>query len=255
MLLELRAPAELGLFLGAAPFLQLAPVLPRPEGRGRPVLVMPGFVASDASTLPLRLLLQGLGHQPWSWGLGRNLGPTSEILAGIVRRLHEVVDKAGEPVCLVGWSLGGVYARGLALWYPDLVDQVISLGSPFNLSFGEQTSLDPIYGWLERYKGYARSRGEIDLDRIPRPSTAVYTRTDGVVAWESCRQTPGELAENVEVWGSHCGLGVNVTVAYVVADRLRHTGPTWRPFAPSPAFRPLFPAADPAPGTGTGRAT
>ena len=102
---ELRAPAELGLFLGAFPLLHAAP-----RGRSRPVLVLPGFVAGDSSTLPLRALLGRLGHQPLSWGLGTNLGPTADTVSGLVRRLHEAAEQAGEPVSLVGWSLGGIYA-------------------------------------------------------------------------------------------------------------------------------------------------
>ena len=181
---ELRAPAELGLFLGAFPLLHAAP-----RGRARPVLVLPGFVASDSSTLPLRVLLGRLGHQPLSWGLGTNFGPTAETIDGIVRRLHEAAELAGEPVPLVGWSLGGIYARALALWHPELVDQVISLGSPFNIGHREPTSLDPLWDVLGRRQKFVGHRGQLELDQVPCPSTALFSRTDGVVAWQSCRQT------------------------------------------------------------------
>lgn len=241
---ELRAPAELGLFLGAFPLLHAAP-----RGRARPVLVLPGFVSGDSSTLPLRALLARLGHQPLSWGLGTNLGPTAETITGIVRRLHEAAEQAGEPVPLVGWSLGGIYARALALWHPELVDQVISLGSPFNIGHREPTSLDHMWELLGRWQRFVGHRGQLELDEVPCPSTALFSRTDGVVAWESCRQTEHARAENIEVRGSHCGLGVNVAAAYAVADRLARASHDWRPFEPPGLLRPLFPGLSPTPAS------
>ncbi len=233
---ELRAPAELGLFLGAFPLLHAAP-----RGPSRPVLVLPGFVAGDSSTLPLRALLGRLGHQPLSWGLGTNLGPTADTVSGLVRRLHEAAEQAGEPVSLVGWSLGGIYARALAQWHPELVDQVITLGSPFNIGHREPTSLDPMWAVLGRWQRFVGHRGELELDEVPCPSTALFSRTDGVVSWESCRQTEHPTAENIEVRGSHCGLGVNVAVAYAVADRLARASHEWRSFQPPSLLRPLYP--------------
>ena len=233
--LEFLAPAELGLFLAASPLLRLSP-----RGDGGPVLVMPGFTASDASTLPLRMLLRELGHRPAPWGLGRNLGPTPETLTGISDRLHEVADQSGRAVSIIGWSLGGVYGRALAQWHPELVNQVISLGSPFNIEPDESTTVSPFYNWLSRHRRFIK-RDEVDLDTVPCPSSSVYSRTDGVVAWQSCLQTVGPTAENIEVMGSHCGLGVNVAATYAITDRLAGSDKPWEPFRPPSHLRALYP--------------
>lgn len=233
---ELRAPAELGLFIGAAPLFRAAP-----RGRPRDVLLLPGFGASDLSMVPLRALLRRMGHRPQGWGQGRNLGPTQDTVNGLIDRLSEMTDAAGEPVPIVGWSLGGIYARVLAQWHPENVDQVISLGSPFNIEFHEQTAVSPLYEWFERRNGFVQRRGDIELDEIPCPSTAIFSRTDGVVAWSSCRQTVRARAENIEVRGSHCALGVNVAAVYAIADRLTKTQQDWEPFVPPAHLRALYP--------------
>ncbi|MEM9564806.1 MAG: alpha/beta hydrolase [Actinomycetota bacterium] len=235
--LELRAPVELAAFVAANPALQLAP-----RGDGRPVLVLPGFVASDSSTVPLRTLLRQLGHRPYGWGLGRNLGPTPDVVVGLQQLLVEASDAAGGPVPIVGWSLGGVYGRYLSMIDTDRVSQVISLGSPFNIGIDELALPTPLWDALAEEGDFVHDRGTIDLDRIPVPSTAVYSRTDGVVAWRSCIQTPRRFAENVEVCGSHIGLGVSVSVALVIADRLAQTDDRWRPFEKRRTRAPwLFP--------------
>lgn len=235
-LLELRAPSELGLFLAAAPLLHAAP-----RGPSRRVMILPGFVASDVSTAPLRILLGRLGHEPTGWRLGRNLGPTDEILDGMVHRLEEEADIAGAAIPLIGWSLGGIYARVLGKENPDLVDQVITLGSPFNIGVDERTSVSGIWNSMSRRREFVRDRASLDVDSIPMPSTSVYTRTDGIVAWQSCVQTETARSENIEVYGSHIGLGVNVAVAYLIADRLTRTKSDWVHFDPPTALRPLFP--------------
>ncbi len=239
--LELRAPFELAAFVAANPALQRAP-----RGDGRPVLVLPGFVASDASTVPLRILLHQLGHRPYGWGLGRNLGPTPEVVVGLQRLLVEASDAAGGPVPIVGWSLGGIYGRYLSMIDTDRVSQVISLGSPFNIGIDELALPTPLWDALAEQGDFVHDRGTIDLDRIPVPSTAVYSRTDGVVAWRSCVQTPRRIAENVEVCGSHVGLGANVSVALVIADRLAQPDGRWRRFDKRRSRAPwLFPRRRP----------
>ena len=242
-LLELRAAGELGLFLAATPLLHAAP-----RGPSRRVMVLPGFVVGDTSTAPLRMLLGRLGHEPTGWRLGRNLGPTDEVIDGMVHRLREEADKAGAPIPLIGWSLGGIYARVLGQENPDLVDQVITLGSPFNIGVDERTSVSGIWDSLGRHRQFVRDRASLDVDSIPMPSTSVYTRTDGIVAWQSCLQSESERSENIEVYGSHCGLGVNVAVAYLIADRLTRTDSNWSQFDPPTALRPLFPQRRPVHG-------
>ncbi|MEL7155090.1 MAG: alpha/beta hydrolase [Actinomycetota bacterium] len=232
---ELRAPAELGVFLGLAPLWRAMPAAP-----ARTVLVVPGFGTDDRATAPLRTALRRLGHRPRRWAQGRNGGPTPERIEGLTRRLRALADEAGEPIPIVGWSLGGVYGRVMAQWHRELVDQVISLGSPFNLGDRSGGFVTDLYSRAEAEGRFVRRRGEVDLDVIERPSTSIYTRSDGIVPWRACVQTPSATAENVEVRGSHCGLGVNLSAAYVVADRLRFRGGDWQPFRPPPLLRPLY---------------
>jgi len=235
--LELMAPAEYGLFAAATPW------FPKVDpARSQTVLVMPGLVASDVSTRPLRRLLRRMGHRAVGWELGRNHGPTQEILDGIDRRLIEETERAGGPVTLVGWSLGGIYARYLAVERPAMVRQVISLGSPFNIEHAEPTNVSGIYERNGRKVRFVKDRGSVELDRIPVPSTAIYTTTDGIVAWRSCRQTPDSESENVRVHGSHCGLGVNTSAASVIADRLAQPDGSWAPFRPNLFTAALFPS-------------
>src|SRR5260370_28095154 len=121
-----RAAADLAGLLVAAPWLATAP-----RGDGHGVLVLPGLLASDASTLPLRGFLSWLGYDVRGWNLGRNEGPTEEVLAGLPRALLAHARRTGRPVSVIGWSLGGIYARELARRQPKHVRRVITLGSPF----------------------------------------------------------------------------------------------------------------------------
>ena len=126
MFLEGRAISELGAFLGALPLLSLAP-----KGDGHPVLVLPGLVASDTSTRPLRSFLKSRGYAVSGWRQGRNLGLRQGVQHAMVDLVQELNDTHGRKVSLVGWSLGGLYARQLAKMMPDRVRSVITLGSPF----------------------------------------------------------------------------------------------------------------------------
>lgn len=233
---ELLAPAEYGLFTAATPWFP-----PVGEAQADTVLVMPGLIASDVSTRPLRRLLRRMGHHAVGWDLGRNHGPTQEIVEGIERRLIEEATRVGGPITLIGWSLGGIYARYLASERPDLVRQVISLGSPFNIGHDESTNASGVYERNGRQVRFVKDRDSVELDQIPVPSTAIYTTTDGIVSWRSCRQTPGPKAENVRVRGSHCGLGVNTSAAVVIADRLAQPRDLWRPFRAGLLTAALFP--------------
>src|SRR5215472_11827188 len=102
-----------------------------PRGDGHGVLVLPGLLASDVSTALLRRFVRRLGYDVRGWSLGRNRGPTDEVLDELPRRLSALAERTGQPVSLIGWSLGGIYARELARRYPAQVRQVITLGSPF----------------------------------------------------------------------------------------------------------------------------
>ncbi len=202
-----------------------------PKGDGHPVLVLPGFTAADGSTLQLRALLRRLGYRTFGWKLGNNLGPTPQIVRGLEARLLEIAEKEEQPITIIGWSLGGIYARDLARQHPDLVRQVITLGSPIRMTPGDPSAASRLWETLEPLHD-TRAVGRIGEqdEPMPVPSTAVYTRSDGVVHWRLCLEVKGPQSESVEVFGSHCGLGFNTSVAIVVADRLAQDVSKWKRF-------------------------
>lgn len=224
--------AELGRFAAVTPLLTRLP-----PGDGRPVLVLPGFTASDQSTTALRYVLARLDYSVHGWHLGQNLGPTQRIVDGLIHRFETVYRRAGQPVTLVGWSLGGLYARALAARFPEEVRHVITLGSPFRLDRAEETNAGRVFDLLAPLHGLRRPHSP-EFRREPYqgppevPSTAIFTRSDGVVPWRSCVDLPGPRSENVEVRGAHCGLGHNPAALRVIADRLRLTDGEWQPYRP-----------------------
>ncbi|MGO3933174.1 alpha/beta hydrolase [Rhodopseudomonas pseudopalustris] len=227
LLAEVRSVLELNASLVLAPLL-----LQAPHGDGHPVLVLPGLLASDLSTMPMRKLLARLGYQSIGWDLGRNLGGVYRMRQQLRQRLEQIHDSAGRKVSLVGWSLGGVYARDLALHRPQLVRSVISLGSPFS---GDITATNASHVY-ERLSGERLE--DIDLADIkalagdlPVPTTSIYSRTDGIVNWRTSLLRPSAAAENIEVnLASHIGLVVNPAVLWAIADRLAQPEGTFRPF-------------------------
>jgi pimeloyl-ACP methyl ester carboxylesterase len=204
-----------------------------PKGDGHPVLVLPGFMASDRSTRPMRRLFDDLGYKSYAWGLGRNVrfNETREReMSDLVERIYE---ENGEKLSIVGWSLGGVFARELAKMHPDIIRFVISLGSPIsnNRRHSAPSRLfEAINGKETKPEAEGRYR---DLEAAPPvPTTSILTRTDGVVAWRGSVQCPtkGEDTENIVVPASHVGLGVNPLVMVAVADRLAQPEDDWAPF-------------------------
>ena len=224
-----RALVEFGSLGLAAPILAAAP-----RGDGHPVLVLPGFVTTDISTAPLRRFLQGLGYDAHAWELGRNLGPKAIGREGekLTARLREIHAAMGQKVSLVGWSLGGVMARQLSRRAPEAVRQVISLGSPFT-GRPQATNVWRTYQILTGQRlDDPDTRVQLSESNLPPPvpSTAIYTREDGVVAWQNCVEPAAPETDNIEVHGSHCGLGVNPAVLYAIADRLAQAEGDWHPF-------------------------
>ncbi|GAA4406161.1 esterase/lipase family protein [Tsukamurella soli] len=223
------------------------PVLARaPLGDGQPVLVLPGLGTGDALTVPLRAFLKRLGYPTYGWDLGVNVGPTHRISAGIVDRLAEIHDRHGRAVSMVGWSLGGIFARQVTRQRPDLVRQVITLGSPFKLARHDQSNARLVYGAFRRFHV-----AELDLPLeagegpLPVPATSIYSRLDGIVSWRTCLDERSPLAENIEVLGSHLGYGHNVAAMWAVADRLALRDGEWREFAPPWWLRAAFGAPRP----------
>jgi dienelactone hydrolase len=232
-------PPGLGLLLAEArsliefnASLLLSPVLMRaPKGDGHPVLALPGFLASDLSMAPMRRYLGALGYEAQAWRMGRNLGGLSRMREALRARLAEIHAASGRKVSLVGWSLGGVYARDLALQAPDMVRNVVTLGSPFANDV-RATNATALYEMMsgERVEDFAELREAIAGD-LPVPATSIYSRTDGVVNWQTCLLRPSDRAENVEVHlASHIGLGVNPAALWAVADRLAQPEGEFWPF-------------------------
>jgi pimeloyl-ACP methyl ester carboxylesterase len=218
----------------AAPWLAAAP-----RGDGHGVLVLPGLLATDLSTGPLRQFLRWLGYDVQGWSLGRNVGPTDAVLDGLPRALAALADRAGGPVSVVGWSLGGIYARELARQDPGRVRQVITLGSPLTST---ESHADGVYqSWRHRHAEPARVPTAEQAGRpLPVPSTAVYSRQDGIVAWSACQAPATAQHENVEVRCSHLGFGVDPATWWLIADRLAAARPR-PPFRPPAFLRWLYP--------------
>jgi pimeloyl-ACP methyl ester carboxylesterase len=199
-------------------------------GDGRPVLVMPAFFAGDWQTEPLRAFLATKGYAVYGWELGANIGPTDVILHGIERRLDDVrAEHGGAKVTLIGHSLGGVFARELAKKRPEAVRQLIVLTSPIRAPTA--SFLVPIYDLLSRWYSEDAEKLEAKLNEPPTiPVTAIYTRSDGIIAWESALEAAGPRRENVEVSGAHITMARNFDAWRVIVDRLRLGEGAWRPY-------------------------
>jgi hypothetical protein len=194
------------------------------------VLVFPGFLATDVSTLPLRWVLRRLGYRVHRWGLGRNLGPGERVVTGIRSRFEDLCGRYEGRVSLVGWSLGGIYARELGRRAPDRVRQVITLASPFrNVDASNVRRLRSLTRPSERI-GQGSALDSRLREPLSVPSTAIWSRTDGIVAGRSCVEDDGPRRESVEVETSHCGMGFHPAALLVIADRLAQPESEWRPF-------------------------
>ena len=206
-----------------------------PRGDGHPVMVLPGMLGGDDSTLILRRFLNRLGYAALPWLQGRNTGKPQQ-LDGAMRRFYRAHRASGEKISLVGQSLGGIYAREFAREFPDAVRCVITLGSPF-AGPGEPMAIPLAERLFETLSGRTaeemrRRRRDHQDPRAPlgMPSTAIYSRSDGVTYWQACMNRESGLAENVEVRASHTGMAMNPDVLHVVADRLAQHPEQWRKF-------------------------
>lgn len=203
-----------------------------PSGDGHPVLVIPGFLSSDQSTKNLRKFIKDIGYSPYGWELGTNMGDIRKLKI-LVEKIEELHDTYQSKVSVIGWSLGGVYARQMAKRAPRLFRQVITLGAPFaDIEYSNNAA------WLFRMIHEKRDYTETDLEWIqnlpapaPVPSTAIYTKEDGIVHWRACmEQFQADWYQNIEVEGSHFGLPIIPSVWIVVEDRLKFRQKDWQPF-------------------------
>lgn len=213
-----------------------------PAGDGHPVVIFPGLAADRHSIGPLTSFCEQLGYATYDWGRGLNTGPQGEVdgwIGDLAEHVDERVAAHEEQVSLVGWSLGGIYAREVAKILGRRVRQVITIGTPFAGTL-EQNNVSWIYRMVN---GQAPLLDEALMARLRTapdvPTTSIFSRSDGVVAWQTCIQDDvGPHVENIEVEGSHCGLGWNPEVLSIIADRLSQSPDGWRRHARSlPAGR------------------
>ena len=229
-----------------------------PRGSGQPVVVVPGFLGTDAHTGEMRGWLKRLGYATYPSGIGRNMDCPDVSLEKLEETLESVARRSGQSVRIGGHSLGGLLARAAAVRRPDLVSQVITLGSPLRVFNGH-----PLVLWVARLLGDVtpspsvsprRHDGHVHdsgcacelVEALGRPipltvhRTSIYNRRDGIVDWRSCRDAaPGR---NVEVSSSHLGMLVNKDVYRAIADLLAAPAEIEEPPAARPA-RLLEPAA------------
>lgn len=195
-----------------------------PPGDGHPVVIFPGLVSDQNSTAPLKEFCRKLGYTAYDWGQGVNTGPQGDLDAWIdelASHVRELASAHRQRMSLIGWSLGGIYAREVAKKLQGRVRQVITLGTPFGGTAG-RSDLEWIYG------SSGAQKPEITKDLIARlssapdvPTTSIYSRSDGVVDWQACLHDGKQgQTEDIEVDSSHFGLGWNPEVLAIIADRL-----------------------------------
>jgi dienelactone hydrolase len=223
----IQPPSAFGLIREARSLIELprlllrAPMLARqPRGRGEPVLVFPGYGAGNTSTIVLQGYLRLLGYQVRGLGRGLDSRDVPALITGALKRLIRFARRTGQTVRIVGWSLGGYIAREVARERPDLVRQVITLGTPV------------VGGPKYTIVAHSLRRRGIDMDAIEAqiesrnrislttPVTAIYSRADGIVAWEACLDRNCRTVEHVEVRAAHLGLGFCPEVFRIIARRL-----------------------------------
>jgi pimeloyl-ACP methyl ester carboxylesterase len=238
MMLEARAPWEAMALAAVSPWLSRMP-----SGDGHAVLVFPGLGANDMSTLALRRFLRQHRYAAYGWEQGFNLGPRDGVLERCRARIEALHKKHRGKISLIGWSLGGIYAREMAKELPDLVRCVITLGTPFT-GHPKATNAWRFYQLVSGQHPHDEELLAQVRRPPPVPTTSIYSKTDGVVAWQ-CSINPMRHAhtENIEVHASHIGMGMNPMAMYAIADRLRQAPDHWRRFDVQGARRWFFKVA------------
>jgi pimeloyl-ACP methyl ester carboxylesterase len=205
-----------------------------PTGPRHPVIIFPGLATDSRFTSPLARHCTRLGYSAHHWGRGWNRGPQGDPEAWLLELAEDVRDHVrnhGRTATLIGWSLGGVYAREIAKRIPRQVRQVITIGSPV-AGTAQHTNVAWLYRLLSgRHAHVDRRRVRRLRDAPPVPTTSIYSRSDGVVAWRACRLPRAERTENIEVESSHLGLVFHPAVLAIVADRLSQREGRWQPYA------------------------
>lgn len=218
VILETRSVVEWISMFGIYPF------IPKHKAsKNRPVLLMPPYLGNDLSTTFVRNYLKSVGFKTYKWELGVNM-INSKSLPKLIEKLDEIFEIHQEKVSLVGWSGGGIFAKIIANRHPDKVEQLITIGSPV---WGVKNMKTPVVRSLEFLRGRKlKERNDKfikELEEIPDvPVTCIYTKTDGLLPWKHCMEaeTLRKDIKNIEVFGSHCGMGANASVLLTVANSL-----------------------------------
>ena len=234
-MLEPRALLEMALLPASLPLL-----LQAPRGDGHPVLLLPGFMADEKSLIALKLFLQSKGYEVHTWGLGRNLGFRSKHASALPQKIRYLHHVTGRKVSLVGWSLGGVFSLYGAESTLECVRSIITLGSPVSVdAIGSQSppAIKALYRLVAHRLGAAahvmqpRAKTLREQRRLQIPTSCLYSLGDGVVPpQEATIDGDPAFHENIQVPGSHLGLGFNGIVLAIVADRLAQPEGAWQPF-------------------------
>jgi len=218
MLLESRSLIEWTSIYAIYPFIPR-----RIKGEGRPVLLIPPYLGDDYSTSFVRRYLTSLGFKTYKWEQGVNL-IKSHYIPRLEEKLDDIFRLHGQKVNIVGWSGGGIFAKIMANRHPKQVEQIITIGSPV---WGVMDMKTPVSGVLEFFRGKSlkeRNKRFIEeLEPIPNvPITCIYTKTDGLLPWKHCMEAESYRNDikNIEVFGSHSGLGANVSVLLITANAL-----------------------------------
>jgi fermentation-respiration switch protein FrsA (DUF1100 family) len=186
---------------------------------GAPLMVVPGFLASDRTTLGLQRALGSAGWRVTGWGMGLNRGVTERTLDHLAERIER--HGSGRPVILVGWSLGGIYAREAAKHRPDLVDRVVTLGSPFS---GDRRANNNVWRLYEMVAGHPVNDPPIATDpsqKPPVPTLALWSRRDGIVSPAGARGRDGECDAERELDCTHMGFAVSARAYPKIIDAVR----------------------------------
>lgn len=188
-----------------SPLRSPTPVAAARRGQGQPVLVFPGILSSDSATALMRRTFREAGYRAHASDLGFVTGISPATMARAVERLAAVAEHEGRPVALVGWSLGGIYARVLAQRHPDLVRLVMTLGTPFS---GDRRA-NNAWRLYEALNGHKVDEPPLPDDpslKPPVPTIALWSRKDGVIAPASARGLPHERDAAIEVPFRHFAL-------------------------------------------------
>ena len=220
-MLEGRVGAEAGQLMLQFPLLRLQ----ARRGEGEPIIVLPGFMADDSSTIVLRQYLNSIGYKAIAWGLGVNTRPMLSLLPELQTLVDRTVEAHGQKVRLVGWSRGGILSRELARDTPEKVDRVITIGSPVKGGVG----ISSIGALVQQTTGLSSAQmsdllRQRQQNKIEVPIRAIYSKLDGVVNWQACLDDMNDDVEHFEIMGSHVGMGTNADVFRLLPKLLREKG-------------------------------